>query len=646
MTALAGVWNIRGRPDAGDSCRRMLAAQRIYGPHGDAVWDAGDIAFGRSIFEALPEDAYDRGPVEGRGGRYRLIGDVRLDNRSELASALGIAADDARRMSDSGFLMRAWERWQFDAFERLHGDYAFALWDATDRRLILARDPLGMRPLHYHKGHDFVAFASMPKGLHAVPEVPQGPDEIRMAEFLALIPEEGPRSFYRDISRVESGHYVAIDAGCIAAHRHWDPTPTSIGIWRGRDAVEAVRACFDEAVHACLRGADAQVGTHLSAGLDSAGVTATAARIMAPSGGRVTAFTSVPRRGYDGPAPPGRLGDEGPLAAATAELYANIDHVLMPTDGGALTDGWDKSFFLMDRPLLNPCNQRWWNAINAEASRRGIRVMLTGETGNMSLNYAGLERLPELVRSGAWATLVKELSALARKRRMRWPGAAAAAFGPWVPERIWTEMHLRRHGEAIKLERYSALRTDRARDLQAEGLARSRGIDFSYRPRKDGFEGRLWVMRRIDRGNFQKAALGGYGVDQRDPTANRRLVELCLSLPSALFLHDGELAALGRRVLADRLPAAVLAERTRGYQAVDWHEGLTASRQELTGDIARLAELPLAAELLDLPRMRALMADWPEQGWERLSTVQDYRMTIMRGAAAGHFLRRASRTNV
>ncbi|WBY07996.1 hypothetical protein PIB19_22645 [Sphingomonas sp. 7/4-4] len=67
MTALAGIWNFTGRTDAEASLQRMLAAQRIYGPHGDARWDGGDVAIGRSIFQTLPEDIYDRGPVEGGG---------------------------------------------------------------------------------------------------------------------------------------------------------------------------------------------------------------------------------------------------------------------------------------------------------------------------------------------------------------------------------------------------------------------------------------------------------------------------------------------------------------------------------------------------------------------------------------------------
>jgi asparagine synthase (glutamine-hydrolysing) len=364
---------------------------------------------------------------------------------------------------------------------------------------------------------------------------------------------------------------------------------------------------------------------------------------MAPGGGRVTAFTAVPREGYDGPVPERRIGDEGPLAAATAALYPNIDHVLVRGTADAVNQNWDQSFYLLERPLLNPCNDRWWTAINAEARRRSINVILTGEMGNMTLSFAGLELLPELLRKGAWGELWRQARALVRKRQMRWRGVAAATFGPWIPAPLWTAL-LPSRISTRGIKHHTALSPRRTREMDFARLAKARGLDPSYRPRKDAFESRLWVLHRIDKGNFQKAALGGYGIDQRDPTADRRLIEFCLSLPTALFLADGEVRALGARALADRLPPEVLAERRKGYQAADWHEGLTAAAGELEADLARLEDLPAAA-MLDLPRMRRLAADLPSEGWEQPEIVEDYRLTLLRGSATGHFIRRATKTN-
>src|SRR5258707_13384475 len=155
MSALAGIWNRDGKPGAAAACTRMLAAQAIYGPHDGAQWEDGGVALGRRLFRTLPEDAFDRQPLEGGDGRFVLVADLRLDNRDELIGELRIPTERAAAMADADILLAVWERWQESCFDRLVGDYAFALWDRGERRLVLARDPLGVRPLHYHRGGNF-----------------------------------------------------------------------------------------------------------------------------------------------------------------------------------------------------------------------------------------------------------------------------------------------------------------------------------------------------------------------------------------------------------------------------------------------------------------------------------------------------------
>jgi asparagine synthase (glutamine-hydrolysing) len=620
----------------------MLKAQHIYGPHGDAVWASGEIAIGRALYELLPEDVHDRGPIEGGGGRYRVVADIRLDNREVLADELGINAADARLLPDAAFVVRAWERWGEECFAHLYGDYAFALWDRDQCKLMLARDALGGKPLHYHRGDGFLAFASMPKGLHTLPEVPLAPDEVRAAELLALIPEWGPRSFFKDVSRVEPGQFIVFDTSGQRARRHWHPPGQNRATrWQLGDAVEALRAELDRAVAVRLRGGGARVGAHLSAGLDSSAVAATAARLLAPLGGEVVAFTSVPRHGYIGEDADGRISDEGPLAAKTAALYANIEHLLIRPDEESTVESWDRDFFLHDRPLVNPCNQRWINAINAEAQRRNLSVVLTGAMGNMTLSYAGTELLPELLVRFRWLALLRELAALVAAGSLRWRGGFALALGPWMPSRLWRV--LSRH--SASLHEYSAVRPEYVREAQLFRLAKARELDFNYRPRKNAVGARLWVLGRIDQANATKAALAGYGVDMRDPTADRKLIEFCMTLPTSMFLREGEFRVLGRRALADRLPGEVLEERRRGYQAADWHESLRAGREALQTEINRLEHVPAAGRILDLSNLREALDNWPSDGWSEPQVTNKYRFSLLRGGNVGHFLRRASRSN-
>src|SRR5262245_9252955 len=155
MTALAGLWRFDDRPDASDGCARMLAVQEMYGPHHCAQWSDADVALGRRLMRVLPEDVSDRQPLIGGGGRYVLVADVRLDNRDELTEVLRIPAPQARNLCDAAILLAAIERWEEFCLKHLIGDYAFAVWDRASRRLLLARDPLGQQPLHYHRGNKF-----------------------------------------------------------------------------------------------------------------------------------------------------------------------------------------------------------------------------------------------------------------------------------------------------------------------------------------------------------------------------------------------------------------------------------------------------------------------------------------------------------
>jgi asparagine synthase (glutamine-hydrolysing) len=181
-------------------------------------------------------------------------------------------------------------------------------------------------------------------------------------------------------------------------------------------------------------------------------------------------------------------------------------------------------------------------------------------------------------------------------------------------------------------------------DLLAK-RARERGLDPSYRPRRDGFQSRVWALGRIDPGNYNKGMLGGWGVDVRDPTADRRVVEFCLSVPMEQFLLGGVPRSLARRAFADRLPAVVVQERRKGYQAADWHVALSAARGELHDEIERIAAVQGIEEQLDIDGMKTLLSSWPEDGWHDRRTIELYRHALLRGVSAGHFLRKASGSN-
>ena len=636
MSAIAGLWCRDGQPDAAEGCARMLAAQEIYAHDGRAQWADGPVALGRGLSKLLPEDAFDRQPLIGGGGKFVLVADLRLDNRDELTAALNISVERARTLCDAAVLLAAFERWDNDCYDHLVGDYAFALWDANGRRLVLARSPMGQRPLHYHLGKGFFAFASMPKGLHALPEIPYAPDEERFAEFIAMLPDAGTRSFFAGIERVPPAHFALVTTQGISLHRHWQPHRRTFLLRSADEYVEAMRHHLDEAVRCRLRGTD-NVGATLSAGLDSSAVATTAARLLQPSGRKVIAFTAVPREGYDGRTPARRLGDEGPLAAMTAAMHPNIEHVLVRSDRRSPFDDLDRSFFFADQPSFLLMSWGMAYSINDAAREAHVKVMLAGGLGNAAFSYDGLALLPELVRSGRWLSLWHEMSALVTTGQMSWRGVIGHTLGPWMPAWLWRSLNRFGRGNTVDILTYTALSRARRAELGIDARARARRLDLAYRPAVDSFAARLQMIGRNDPGNLFKALLGGWRIDLRNPLIDRRLIEFCFAVPTEQFLSRGEFRSLTRRVLADRVPQAVLNERRRGFQAADWHERVTAARDRLAASIEQLAACAPAARALDIARMQELIRHWPAYGWEQPELITAYRQVLLGSISGGIF---------
>lgn len=637
MTALAGLWRFEGGEARAD-CERMLKAQSIYGQHHRA-WSEGCVALGRRLYRTLPEDRHDFAPQIGAGGTQVLVADVRLDNRKELADALRITDARLRTLSDAALLMRAFEAWDDEAIEKLVGDFAIVHWDMRRQRLLLARDFLGRRPLHYHLGPNFFAVSSMAKGLHALPAIPRRANADTVAAFLALVPETGSQSFFEGVETVRAGSNLSVTRNGTSERSYWTPPAVELRLRDPREYEEVVRESMDVAVAARLRGAGRRVGSQLSGGLDSSTVTATAAQLLRDRG-EVVAYTAVPRAGYpegDGK----RLLDEGPLAAALAARHANIEHIMVRTNGESPVEMLDRYFLAYERPVLNLCNAVWYSAILRDAQARGLPVMLGGFCGNYSFSFDGRSALPDLLAKGRLLAL-STLSLAAARDGIRWRTLAKLVLGPFVPQALWTRVAKAR-GTHQQLSDFRAIHSSLVPRMT--DLAASRGRRLDFPPVRDSKGHRLAMLRSIDSGNYNKGELALWGVDVRDPTADKRLVELCLSIPAEQFIAGGVPRSLARRSFADRLPPEIANERRTGYQAADWHEGLMSGCDAVFGEIARGSPQPMVNEIFDLAALRRLAANRPDAAWNKGSVVAEYRFKLLRGVSAMHFVRKVTGLN-
>jgi asparagine synthase (glutamine-hydrolysing) len=627
VTAIAGHFRFGSRFEPGRSCAAMLDAQSCYGPHDRAQADDGDIALGRNLYRLLPEDIHDRQPL--RSGPLLLVADVRIDNRDELLGALGAVGAN---LSDAALLLQAFERWGQGVLDRVAGDFAFAVWNSRDRELTLARDPLGQRPLHYHRGDGFFAFASMPAGLHALDGIPREPDEEKAAQFVADLFPSGPRSYFRGILRVEPGHVVTVTRESVSTRRYWQPRRSELRLPRMADYVEAFREQIDRATGAMLRGGGELVASHLSAGYDSSAVTATAARLLAPEGRRLLAFTAAPREGFDGPVPRGRIADESRLAATTAAMHPNIDHVVIRPSGTSPFALLDAKHPLVQQPAGHICNGVWGTAIKEAAKARGASVLLIGQIGNYTISAGGRGQLADLVRQGRMLRWWREARAMVAKSPMRWRGVFDNSFGPWLPLPLYELLSRGFRGASPSSAKPSLLSA-----AWAGRMAQRPADSFrDPRPGKDSAELAISLLHNEDSGNFRKASIAAWGIDERDPTGDRRLIDFCLSLPTEMLLRDGEKRPLARAALADRLPAEVLDLQDRGYQMADWYEQITP--ELVAAEAERLARCEAAAGVVDFNHVRAMIDAWPSGGWDRQWVISEYRAGLLRALSAAHFL--------
>jgi asparagine synthase (glutamine-hydrolysing) len=613
-------------------CAHMLDALAAHGPNGCSQGSDGDaVALGHRLLRITAEDALEAQPL--RDAACWLVADARIDNRLELAAELDIPSAELATMPDSAFLLKAWQRWGQDCVQHLVGSFAFAVWDPRAQQFFLARDHSGDRPLYYRKTEQFFAFATTARAIRACPGVSSELDERQLARDLMGLPPEIPLTRFRDVQALAPGHCLVISRDRAVHRRYWQIFSLQpVRFARDQDYVEAFLELFDEAVRCRLRTAGG-IATELSAGLDSGAVAATAARLLAPSGTTLSAYTSVPCPSFSGIVPRGLIADEGPYAAEVAALYPNMVHTRVDATGSDMLRELARIFPLLDIPDAAPLNGVWGDLILDRAAASGAKVMLAGSLGNFAVSYSGTDILHNLFRSGRWLATLRTAWHLRSIGLSSGRNAASLTLFGMLP---WP---LRRRIDPLIRSsslNWTALRADRAGELGAlDQLRRHLHIRTSTLPYLMEI-----AFQRNQYGDYNAATSAGWGIDVRDPTADKRVFEFCASIPPEQFLIGGQGRSLLRRAMRGRLPQATLDREEKGTQAADWYESLTKIRSELTAELGQLEQSPGARRLLDLDLLRGALDAWPETAEVAARASGLYQSAIPRGMAVGYFIRR------
>ena len=604
----AGSWRDK-------ACEQMLQGQAAFASSHSTISTSDDASFGAAADRNPEEDRRDQQPLDV--DRFMLVADVRLSNRPDLLREL--RQSDAK-LSDSAIVLKAWLNWQERCFDRFAGEFAIAVWDKAEQRLTLARDPTGQRPLFYAVQGDFAAFSTMASGLLAIPAFRNGFNRRRLSSMLTGLEGNGDETYFANIQKVRPGCVVSIAAGSVKAWRHWWPPQEELRL-SDQEFAEAYHENLRAAVSAALPSSN-RLGVHLSSGLDSSAVAATAATLWA--GDQPLAFTSAPRLHFDGPVPRNRVADESRLASLTAAKHG-LSHVIVRDDSRILDRAREQCRYY-EEPRCDVANMAWVRAVAAAAEARGVATLLTAEMGNLSLHAGGLPALAELVRERRWRSWWSQARAAARSRNANWKGILYNSFGHELSS--GADKALAR----LFLKMPSQAEQSFARDEHG-AAPRTPSILNSYNGR---YSPRFELISRYDIGTFRKGALAEFGIRERDPTADRRLLDFSFRLPPSQMLDGGIWRPLARRALGDILPPEVLNSPVRGYQGADWYERLTqADARALFEEICSSTE---ATELLDTDKVRSAIDAWPSRGWADARIISLYRVRLPIALLTGVFI--------
>jgi asparagine synthase (glutamine-hydrolysing) len=628
MCGVTGRYNFRtGRPvDAGLVVAMCdLIAHR--GPDEAGVFTDGAIGLGHRRLSIIDLTPAGRQPMTAENGLATIVFNGEIYNFLELRRDLESRGHRFRGRSDTEILLAAYQEFGVDCLPRLRGMFAFAIWDARNRSLFVARDRIGKKPLHYREDADGIAFASEAKAFFAEPSFSASPDLEAISHYLSFQYVPSPFSAFEGVRKLPPGSYLLVQDGEITVQRYWRLRYSPKQRIGEEDAARELLERLREAVRIRLVS-DVPLGAFLSGGIDSSTVVA----LMAELSSDPVKTYSI---GFDE-----KEYDELPYARLVAHRYGTDHHeFIVRPDATTIipTLVWH-----YDEPYADESAVPTYYL--SQLTRQHVTVALNGDGGDESFSgYARyalhprlkqFDQLPETVRRGM-LRLTGSLPSGGRSegllaRTHRWAERASASREIRYARRV---MHftpeLKRRLCVGELDEMAALHNSLR--IMLETFASSDASDF------------VDAMLDVDVNHYLPdcllvkvdVATMAHGLEGRSPLLDHVFMEFAATLPAALKRRNTEGKYLLKRAVRNLVPAEILNRKKRGFGVPLEHW----FRKELRGMTSELllSGSGAARGLFNLSFVRQMLnehangtASWENQLWNLLMLEQWFQTFIDR----------------
>lgn len=534
MCGIAGLFNLKDEPVSAGQVEHMADLLQHRGPDDKGLWVNGPIGLGHRRLSIIDLSERARNPMPNEDESIWLIFNGEIYNYKDFRADLLRRGHVFRSETDSEVIIHLYEEMGADCVAQLNGMFAFALWDERRRRLLLARDRFGIKPLYYAAVGDTLAFASEIKAFLALPDFKATPDPFALAEHFTFQNTFGDRTFFKGVKLLPAGHYLVCQDGHTELRQYWDlcfepDSGLSLPQWAGR-----LRECFETAVNRQLVS-DVPLGTYLSGGMDTGAISAIAARHIP----EMHTFTC----GFDLPKNPNVLErhfDERDASHRLAQLIGTVHHEL-ELGPEAMVPVLPRVVWHLDEPRAGISYQVYYTA---EMVRRYVTVVLSGVGGD------------ELFGGYPW-------------RYDRVLGSSNGDFetdyyGSWV--RLLTDQEKR---GLFTTEVNRALGDYSTFDSFRAVLKGANGFDPLHKALYFDFKTFLNGLLIVD----DKLAMA-HSIEGRVPFLDNDLVELAARIPAQFKLRPDQSKIVLKQAMRGLLPEETLHRRKQGFTPPDqtWYK--------------------------------------------------------------------------